>query len=59
MKPKLLTIWPFIENIWAFLVAQVVKNPPANARDLPMQVQSLIWEDPACCRATKPEYPNY
>ena len=29
---------------------------------LPMQgtlVQSLVWEDPACCRATKPVRHNY
>ena len=23
------------------------------------QVQSLLWEDPTCCRATKPLYHNY
>ena len=28
---------------WAFQLAQVVKNPPANAGDA---VQSLPWEDP-------------
>ena len=24
----------------------MVKNPPASAEDLPVQVQSLGWEDP-------------
>ena len=28
----------------------VVKNPPANARD---SVQSLIWEDSTCLKASK------
>ena len=22
------------------------------------QVQSLVWEDPTCCGATKPEHPH-
>ena len=29
---------------------------------LPMQgtqVQALVWEDPTCCRATKPVHHNY
>ena len=29
---------------------------------LPMQktwVQSLVWEDPTCCRGTKPVHSNY
>ena len=29
----------------------VVKNPPADAGP---PVQSLVWEDPTCHRATKP-----
>ena len=34
----------------------VVKNLPANARDI---VQSLVWEDSTCPRATKPVCLNY
>ena len=33
----------------------VVKNPPANWA----QVASLVWEDPTCWEATKPEHHNY
>ena len=29
-----------------FLGGEVIKNPPANAGDREMQVQSLGWEDP-------------
>ena len=31
---------------WASQTVLVVKNPPANARDVEMRVQSLGWEDP-------------
>ena len=34
----------------------VVKNPPANAGK---RVQSLVWEDLTCPRATKPVRHNY
>jgi len=34
----------------------VVKNPPANTRDV---VRFLIWEDPTCHRAAKPASHNY
>ena len=38
----------------------VVKNPSANAGDIECRrIQSLIWEDPTCCRATKPMHHNY
>ena len=40
-------------NIGASLV---VKNLPANERTW---VQSLIWEDPTWCGATKPVHHNY
>ena len=36
-------IWKSLEPIWAFLVAQMVKNLPAVQE---IQVQSLGWEDP-------------
>ena len=39
----------------ASLVAQLVKNPPANAGD----VGSIqFWENPTCCGATKPMHHN-
>ena len=41
---------------WASLVTQWLRIR------LPMQetwVRSLVWEDPACCRATKPVHHNY
>jgi len=31
---------------WASQAALMVKNPPANARDVETQVLSLGWEDP-------------
>ena len=31
---------------WASQTVLVVKNPPANARDVETRVQSLGWEDP-------------
>ena len=31
---------------WDFLGDSVVKNPPANAGDSKVQLQSLGWEDP-------------
>ena len=34
----------------------VVKNIAADARS---RVWSLVWEDPTCCKATKPERHNY
>ena len=33
-----------------------VVNLPANTGDMG---STLIWEDPTCCRATKPVHPNY
>ena len=36
----------------------VVKNPPAN-KVQQTRVQSLVWEDPTCCGATKPVSDNY
>ena len=33
-------------GLWAFQVALVVKNPPANAGDTGDGVVSLSWEDP-------------
>ena len=41
----------FKEHWRASLVAQLVKNPPANAGE----VGSIqLWEDPTCCGARKP-----
>ena len=34
----------------------MVKNPPASVGTW---VQSLVWEDPTCCRATKPMHHSY
>ena len=34
----------------------VAKNLPSNVETM---VQSLVWEDPTCCRATKPMSHNY
>ena len=39
----------------ASLVAQTIKNLPALLR---ARVRSLGWEDPTCCRATKPACHN-
>ena len=41
----------FKEYWRASLVAQLVKNPPANAGDMG-SIQ--LWEDPTCCGARKP-----
>ena len=44
--------YPFL----GFPGGSVVKNPPANARDM-----GLILDpgDPTCCRAAKPMHHNY
>ena len=34
----------------------MVKNLPANVR---AKIQSLVLEDPTCCRATKPVHQDY
>ena len=39
-------IYIHIHSIWASQVAQMVKNPPANAGDIETQVRSLHQEDP-------------
>ena len=58
----LVEIWPFAfrlrrgEYEQDFPGGTVDKNPPANAGDTG---QSLVQEDSACCRATKPVRHNY
>ena len=39
-----------------FPAGSVVKNLPGNTGDTG---STLIWEDPTCCRATKPVSQNY
>ena len=43
-----------IHSIWASQVAQMVKNPPANAGDIETQVRSLHQEDPLERREWQP-----
>ena len=48
--------WELKEDSWASLVAQWLRIC------LPMQgtrVRALVWEDPTCCRATRPVSHNY
>ena len=53
--PGLTTSKSCIKKIFSedFLRGSVVKNLPANAGDA---VQSLVQEDPTCCRAPKHNY---
>ena len=54
------THFPFKLAAGGFPGCSVVKNPSANAGDIECRrIQSLIWEDPTCCRATKPMHHNY
>ena len=43
----------------ASLVAQWLKKKKKSACQCKTRVRSLVWEDPTCCGATKPERHNW
>ena len=45
-----------VKKWWGFPDGSVVKNLHASLGDT---IQSLIWEDPICCRASVPVHHSY